>query len=74
MQSLIQTDAAVNFGSSGRALVNTKGELVGVNTAFVSATGSYAGYSYAIPVNIVKQVVKNLVKYGSTKKITASAF
>jgi serine protease Do len=74
VQSFIQTDAAVNFGSSGGALVNTNGELIGLNTAFVSSTGSYAGYSYAIPVNVIKKIVTHLIKYGNTQKITAVVF
>jgi Do/DeqQ family serine protease len=66
--SFIQTDAAVNPGNSGGALVNLNGELVGINTAIASSTGSYAGYSFAIPSNIVKKVTNDLVKYGSTQK------
>ena len=68
IESFIQTDAAVNPGNSGGALVNKKGELVGINTAIVSQTGSYSGYSFAVPVNIVKRVVEDLIDYGSVKR------
>ena len=68
IESFIQTDAAVNPGNSGGALVNKKGELVGINTAIVSQTGSYTGYSFAIPVNIVKRVVEDLIDFGSVKR------
>lgn len=68
IESFIQTDAAVNPGNSGGALINTNGELVGINSAIASPTGSYAGYSYAIPVNIVKKVVTDLVKYGTVQR------
>ncbi len=68
IESFIQTDAAVNPGNSGGALVNTKGELIGINTAIASMTGSYAGYSFAIPVNIVTRVADNLIQYGSAKR------
>ena len=68
IESFIQTDAAVNPGNSGGALVNKKGELVGINTAIVSQTGSYSGYSFAVPVNIVKRVVQDLIDYGSVKR------
>ncbi|MBR1570840.1 MAG: Do family serine endopeptidase [Bacteroidales bacterium] len=68
IESFIQTDAAVNPGNSGGALVNKKGELVGINTAIVSQTGSYTGYSFAVPVNIVKRVVEDLIDYGSVKR------
>ncbi|MBQ6199541.1 MAG: Do family serine endopeptidase [Bacteroidales bacterium] len=68
IESFIQTDAAVNPGNSGGALVNKKGELVGINTAIVSQTGSYSGYSFAVPVNIVKRVVDDLIDYGSVKR------
>jgi len=68
VESFIQTDAAVNPGNSGGALVSTNGELVGINTAIASPTGSYAGYSYAIPVNIVKKVVNDLLKYGAVQR------
>jgi serine protease Do len=68
IENFIQTDAAVNPGNSGGALVNTKGELVGINTAIASKTGSYAGYSFAVPVNIAKKVLDDLLKYGEVKR------
>ncbi|MFM7358071.1 MAG: trypsin-like peptidase domain-containing protein, partial [Sediminibacterium sp.] len=68
IESFIQTDAAVNPGNSGGALVNTTGELIGINSAIASSTGLYAGYSYAIPVNIVKKVVTDLVKFGTVQR------
>jgi Do/DeqQ family serine protease len=64
IESFIQTDAAVNPGNSGGALVNTKGELVGINTAIASQTGSYSGYSFAVPVNLVQKVMRDLIDYG----------
>lgn len=70
IESFIQTDAAVNPGNSGGALVNKEGELVGINTAIVSTTGSYAGYSFAVPSNIVKKVVSDLIDFGSVKRAT----
>ncbi len=68
IESFIQTDAAVNPGNSGGALVNKKGELVGINTAIISQTGSYSGYSFAVPANIVKKVVGDLIDFGSVKR------
>lgn len=68
VESFIQTDAAVNMGNSGGALVNTDGRLIGVNSAIASPTGYYSGYSYAIPVNIVKKVVDDIVKYGTVQR------
>jgi len=68
LESFIQTDAAVNPGNSGGALVNTKGELIGINTAIASRTGSYVGYAFAIPVNIVKKVVADLLEYGEVQR------
>lgn len=68
IESFIQTDAAVNPGNSGGALVNKKGELVGINTAIVSTTGSFTGYSFAVPSNIVKKIVDDLIEYGSVKR------
>ena len=68
VESFIQTDAAVNPGNSGGALVNTKGELVGINAAIASHTGSYEGYSFAIPSNIVRKVVDDLLLYGETQR------
>lgn len=68
IESFIQTDAAVNPGNSGGALVDTNGDLVGINTAIASNNGSYQGYSFAIPVNIVKKVVADLVEYGNVQR------
>ena len=68
VESFIQTDAAVNPGNSGGALVNTKGELIGINAAIASHTGSYEGYSFAIPSNIVRKVVDDLLLYGTTQR------
>jgi serine protease Do len=68
VESFIQTDAAVNPGNSGGALINTNGELIGINSAIASPTGSYAGYSYAIPVNIVKKVIGDIVKFGTVQR------
>ncbi|GAB5472713.1 MAG: Do family serine endopeptidase [Maribacter sp.] len=67
-QSFIQTDAAVNPGNSGGALVNTNGDLVGINTAISSQTGSYVGYSFAVPSNIAKKVVEDIMEYGNVQK------
>ncbi len=64
IESFIQTDAAVNPGNSGGALVNTNGDLIGINAAIASSTGSYSGYSFAIPVNIVRKVTEDLKVYG----------
>ena len=68
IESFIQTDAVVNRGNSGGALVNTVGELVGINTAIASHTGVYEGYSFAIPVNIVKKVVADLLEFGEIQR------
>ncbi len=68
VESFLQTDAAVNPGNSGGALINTDGKLVGINSAIASPTGSYAGYSYAIPVNIAKKVVDDLIKFGTVQR------
>jgi len=68
IQSYIQTDAAVNPGNSGGALVNTKGELVGINTALISETGTYVGYSFAIPVNIIKKVISDIKQFGTVQR------
>ncbi len=68
VEAFIQTDAAVNPGSSGGALVNTTGELVGINTAIASPTGTYAGYAYSIPANLMKKVVGDIMKYGSVQR------
>jgi Do/DeqQ family serine protease len=68
IESYIQTDAAVNPGNSGGALVNTQGELVGINTAIYSETGNYVGYSFAVPINIVKKVVSDIKQYGIVQR------
>ena len=68
IESFIQTDAAVNPGNSGGALVNTKGELVGINTAIYSETGSYAGYSFAVPISIAGKVVNDLKEFGTVQR------
>lgn len=68
IESFIQTDAAVNPGNSGGALVNARGELVGINTAIASRTGSYSGYSFAVPVNIMKKVTKDLMEFGQVQR------
>ena len=68
IESFIQTDAVVNRGNSGGALVNTRGELVGINAAIASHTGVYEGYSFAIPVNIVKKVVNDIIEYGEAQR------
>lgn len=68
IESFIQTDAAVNPGNSGGALVNTRGELVGINTAIASQTGSYSGYSFAIPTSIVSKVVSDLKEYSVVQR------
>jgi serine protease Do len=68
LESFIQTDAAINPGNSGGALVNTSGEVIGINSAIASPTGSYAGYGYAIPSNLVEKVVTDIMKFGSSKR------
>lgn len=68
IESFIQTDAAVNPGNSGGALVNSAGELIGINTAIASKTGSYTGYSFAIPSNLVKKVAGDLAEYGKVQR------
>ena len=68
IESFIQTDAAVNPGNSGGALVDKAGRLVGINTAIISQTGSYSGYSFAVPVNIVKRIVNDLIDFGSVRR------
>ncbi len=67
-QSFIQTDAAVNRGNSGGALVNTDGALVGINTAITSETGSYVGYSFAVPSNTARKVIEDLLEYGNVQR------
>ncbi|MFY0651960.1 MAG: trypsin-like peptidase domain-containing protein [Cyclobacteriaceae bacterium] len=73
IESFIQTDAAINPGNSGGALVNIKGELIGINTAILSRTGSYAGYGFAVPVDIMKKVVNDLINYGEVQKVFIGA-
>lgn len=68
VESFIQTDAAVNPGNSGGALINTMGELVGINTSIISLTGSYAGYSFAVPVNIVRKITEDFIRYGEVRR------
>jgi Do/DeqQ family serine protease len=68
IESFIQTDAAINPGNSGGALVNTNGELIGINSAIASQTGSYAGYAFAIPVNLAKKILDDLREFGSVKR------
>jgi serine protease Do len=68
IESFIQTDAAVNPGNSGGALVSSDGKLIGINTAIESQTGSYSGYSFAIPVNLMKKVIEDLTKYGKVQR------
>jgi serine protease Do len=68
LESFIQTDAAINPGNSGGALVNTKGELVGINTAILSRTGSYTGYGFAVPIDIVAKVFNDMLQYGEVQK------
>jgi Do/DeqQ family serine protease len=68
VESFIQTDAAVNMGNSGGALINTDGKLIGINSAIASPTGYYSGYSYAIPVNIAKKVVDDIIKFGTVQR------
>ena len=68
IESFIQTDAAVNQGNSGGALITTDGQLVGINSAIYAPTGTYAGYSFAIPVNLVKKIVNDLIKFGDVKR------
>lgn len=68
IESFIQTDAAVNPGNSGGALVNIKGELIGINTAIASETGSYSGYSFAIPINLAQKVMRDIIDYGVVQR------
>ncbi len=68
LESFLQTDAAVNPGNSGGALVNVKGELIGINTAIQSPTGSYSGYSFAVPVNVARKVVSDLKEFGKVQR------
>src|SRR5690606_7283236 len=68
VESFIQTDAAANSGNSGGALINTSGELIGINSAILAPGGTYAGYSFAIPSSIVRKIVNDIVKYGDVKR------
>jgi serine protease Do len=68
IESFIQTDAAINPGNSGGALVNLNGDLIGINTAIASQTGSYAGYGFAVPANIVSKIVEDLMAYGTVQR------
>lgn len=68
IQSFIQTDAAVNPGNSGGALVNTRGELVGINTMISSMTGSYVGYSFAVPSNITRKIIEDIMEFGNVQR------
>jgi membrane-associated protease RseP (regulator of RpoE activity) len=68
IESFIQTDAAINRGNSGGALVNTKGELIGVNAAIASQSGSYEGYGFAIPINLAKKVLNDFKEFGSVRR------
>ncbi len=68
IQSFIQTDAAVNPGNSGGALVNTRGELIGINTMISSPTGSYTGYSFAVPSNITRKIIEDIMEYGNVQR------
>ncbi|MEO8884514.1 MAG: trypsin-like peptidase domain-containing protein [Mucilaginibacter sp.] len=68
IESFIQTDAAINPGNSGGALVNTKGELIGINSAIASSTGAYEGYGFAVPINLAKKVLNDIKEYGAVKR------
>jgi S1-C subfamily serine protease len=68
IESFIQTDAAVNQGNSGGALITIDGQLIGINSAIYAPTGTYAGYSFAIPVNLAKKIVNDLIKFGDVKR------
>jgi serine protease Do len=68
VESFLQTDAAVNPGNSGGALINLAGEVIGINSAIASQTGSYIGYSYAIPINLAKKVVNDIIKFGTVQR------
>src|SRR5690606_1587864 len=68
IESFIQTDAVINKGNSGGALVNSAGELVGINSAIASPSGYYAGYGFAIPVNLVKKISNDFIEFGKVKR------
>jgi serine protease Do len=68
VESFLQTDAAVNPGNSGGALINLKGELIGINSAIATATGSYSGYSFAIPINLAKKIIDDLLEFGQVQR------
>ena len=68
MQSFIQTDAAINPGNSGGALVNINGELIGINTAITSQTGSYIGYGFAVPSNNARKIIEDILEYGDVQQ------
>jgi S1-C subfamily serine protease len=68
IESFIQTDAAINPGNSGGALINTKGDVIGINTAIATPTGTYAGYAFAVPSNIVAKVVSDLKEFGTVQR------
>lgn len=68
VESFIQTDAAVNQGNSGGALVNTSGELIGINSAILAPSGTYAGYSFAIPVRLIKKIVNDIIQFGDVQR------
>ncbi|HEY0354722.1 MAG TPA: trypsin-like peptidase domain-containing protein [Flavisolibacter sp.] len=68
VESFIQTDAAVNQGNSGGALINTMGQLIGINSAILAPNGTYAGYSFAIPVNIVRKIVNDIIEFGDVQR------
>jgi serine protease Do len=68
VEDFIQTDAAINPGNSGGALVNLRGELVGINTAIATESGAYEGYGFAVPVNLVVRVVEDLIAYGEVRR------
>ncbi|KIC00310.1 trypsin-like peptidase domain-containing protein [Flavobacterium sp. KMS] len=68
IQSFIQTDAAVNPGNSGGALVNTRGDLIGINTMISSTTGSYVGYSFAVPSNIARKIIEDIMEFGNVQR------
>ncbi|PSR15214.1 MAG: protease Do [Bacteroidetes bacterium] len=74
IESFIQTDAVVNPGNSGGALVNTNGELVGINTAIITRSGGYEGYSFAVPVNLIRKIVRDLSEFGSVQRGILGAY